>query len=65
MKRKQFTSKFWVLHGDLQYKVPETRFLHVFWIENYQKMDRKGNDFESSSRVYEANIHITARGFEA
>ena len=24
------------MHGDPQYKVPQPRFLHVFWIGNYQ-----------------------------
>ena len=65
MKQKQFIPKFWELHGDLQYKVPETKFLDVFWIENYRKMDWKGNDFESSRRAYDGSIHITARAFEA
>ena len=42
MKRKQFISKFWVLHGGPQYKAPQTRILQIFWIGNYQKMDWKG-----------------------
>ena len=64
MKRKQFISKFWVLHGDSQYKVSQTRYLHVLWVGNNWKMDWKGNDFESWRRVYEGSIHITATGFE-
>ena len=64
MKRKQFISKFWVLHGDSQYKVSQTRYLHEFWIGNYRKMGRKGNNFESWRRVYEGSVHITATGFE-
>ena len=64
MKRKQFISKFWVLHGDFQYKVSQARYLHVFSIGIYWKMDRKWNDFESWRRVYKGNIHITAMGFE-
>ena len=27
------------------------RFSHVFWIDNYQKMDWRKNDFESWRRV--------------
>ena len=27
------------LHGALQYKAAHLKFLHVFWIDNYQKMD--------------------------
>ena len=64
MKRKQFISKFWVLHEDSQYKVFQTRYLHVFWIDNYRKMDQKGNDFESWRQVYKGSIHITATGFK-
>ena len=64
IKQKQFISKFWVLHGDSQYKVSETRYLHVFWKGNYWKMDWKGNDFESWRRVYEVSINITVTGFE-
>ena len=45
-------------------EISQTRYLHVFWIGNYWKMDRKGNDFESWRRVYEGSIHITATGFE-
>ena len=60
----KFISKFWVMHGDFQYKVSQARYLHVFSIGNYWKMDRKGNDFESWRRVYKGNIHITATGFE-
>ena len=45
-------------------EISQTRYLHVFWIANYWKMDRKGNDFESWRRVYEGSIHITATSFE-
>ena len=36
----------------------------LFWMGNYWKMDRKGNDFESWRRVYKGSILITATGFE-
>ena len=45
-------------------KDSQTRYLHVFWIGNYWKMDQKGNYFESWRLVCEGNIHITATGFE-
>ena len=65
MNRKQFISKFWVLHGNSEYKVSQTRYyVHVFWIANYWKMYRKGNGFESCRRVYEGSTHITTTGFE-
>ena len=64
MKRKQFISKFWVLHGGSQYKAPQTRILQIFWIGNYRKMDWKGNDCESWRQVYKGSIHIMAMGFK-
>ena len=44
--------------------ISQSRYLQVFWIGNYWKMDRKENDFENWRRVYEGSIHITATGFE-
>ena len=45
-------------------EISQTSYLHVFWIGNYWKIHRKGNDFESWRRVYEGSTHITATVFK-
>ena len=44
LRASVLTYSLWILHrenlhGVLQYKAPHLKFLHVFWLGNYQKMD--------------------------